>query len=129
MDQKDTTAGKPNSLTYNMQLLKIHKFAILIIIVIACRRNGKTISGINIPLTQPYRSIIAALKTQRCPNDQKRNYHQNKKMIEPLTIESSAYIRSPDKHIFLSKRSFACLMQCLRVGNLHPAQCHSLCFN
>ena len=129
MDQKDTTAGKQNYFTNNMQLLKIPQFAMLIIIVLACSRNGKTISGINISLTQPYCSIISELEMPRCQNGPRRKHLQKKKRIEPLTIESSAYIRSPDKHIFLSKRSFACLRQCLRVGNLHPAQCHFLCFN
>ena len=116
-----------NSFTNNMQLLKIHQFALLIIFVMAWSRKGKTISG----LTQPNRSIIAALKMSRCPNDQgiKQIHPPNMKRTEPLTIESSAYIRSPDNHIFHSKRSFGCLMQFLRSGNLHQVQCHSLYFN
>jgi hypothetical protein len=68
-----------------------------------CSRNGKTISGINFPVTRPYHNMINALRMSRSPNGQRRKHLQNKKRIQPLTIESLAYIRSPDKHILLSK--------------------------
>ena len=131
IDQKHKTVRKQNSWTNNM---KIQQFVVLIIIFVPCSISGKTISGVNIQVHLPYKQVSTDLKMSRCPHcsimgqGRKQIVLQNKKRKDRLTIENSAYIRSPDKHIYRPKRSFGCLRQCLRVGNIHPAQCHSLCF-
>ena len=122
IDQKYNTVGKLYPWTTNMQLLKIHWFAILIIIVISYSRSGKTNAGTKFSVNQPYRQIITYLKMPRCLNWFIRNQGRKqivvhkKKRKDRLTIENSAYIRSMNKKILLSKRSVGCLRQCLGVG-------------
>ena len=89
--------------------------------------HGSCIEGI-----EPFSDTeVAPLNNGKCENcleaPRKPHYAEYKaRKLVPISLENTAYIRSHP--VLVAKRSFACLRQCLRVGNLHPAQCHSLCF-
>ena len=82
--------------------------------------HGSCIEGI-----EPFSDTeVAPRNNGKCGNcleaPRKAQYAEYKaRKLVPISLENTAYIRSHP--VLVAKRSFACLRQCLRVGNLQPS--------
>ena len=52
---------------------------------------------------------------------------RNLRTLELLLSHTSNHQEQKQKDIFRKKRGPRCLLHCLALGRLHPAQCHQLC--